>query len=61
MNNAIPLDLAAFRAGQVSALYDVILNMAEKERVSPQLCALIGIASDIHAEIRASLDKEMSQ
>ncbi|WP_409309854.1 hypothetical protein [Pectobacterium sp. B1J-3] len=58
MNNAIPLDLAAFRAGQVSVLLHVILDMVEKEHLSPQLSGLIGIVSDIHAEIRKSLERE---
>ncbi|WP_224717706.1 hypothetical protein [Pectobacterium versatile] len=58
MNNVIPLDLAAFRAGQVSILFHVIQEMVEKEHLSPQLSGLIGIASDMHAEIRESLEQE---
>lgn len=53
----IPLDAAAYKARQVTSLYSVILEQAERE-CSPDLFDLISIASDIHCDICQSLSQE---
>ncbi|HDF2327707.1 TPA: hypothetical protein PC537_001255 [Morganella morganii] len=52
--SVIPLDVAAYKARQVTSLYSVILEQALKE-CSPDLFDLISITSDIHSDISQSL------
>lgn len=55
--STIPLDVAAYKARQVTSLYSVILEQAGSE-CSPDLFDLISIASDIHCDISQSLNHE---
>ncbi|HEY0209508.1 hypothetical protein [Acerihabitans sp.] len=59
MREPISLDDAAYKAGITSSLFEVIMNMASDEKVSPVLFDLISIACDTNNEIRYSLDKEV--
>lgn len=55
--STIPLDVAAYKARQVTSLYSVTLEQAESE-CSPDLFDLISIACDIHCDISQSLNQE---
>jgi hypothetical protein len=59
MRDPISLDVAAYRAGLNCSLFEVILDAAFKEGVSPVLMDLISIACDTNNEIRRSLDREV--
>lgn len=56
----IPLDVAAYKARQVTSLYSVILEQAGSE-CSPDLFDLISIACDIHCDISQSLNQELGE
>lgn len=58
--SVIPLDVAAYKARQVTSLYSVILEQAERE-CSPDLFDLITIASDMHCDICQSLSHEAGE
>ncbi|HFP7857011.1 TPA: hypothetical protein ACHDW3_002042 [Morganella morganii] len=55
--SVIPLDVAAYKARQVTSLYSVILEQALKE-CSPDLFDLISIASDLNQQNSQSLRDE---
>lgn len=55
--SVIPLDVAAYKARQITSLYSVILEQAERE-CSPDLFDLITIACDMHCDISQSLSQE---
>jgi len=59
MREPISLDNAAYKASITSSLFEVIIDMASKENVSPVLLDLISIACDTNNEILHSLDKEV--
>ncbi|MGX8942229.1 hypothetical protein ACWWJF_20260 [Symbiopectobacterium sp. Eva_TO] len=54
-NTPIPLDTAAFRASAACSLYEVILDKANDEKVSPVLIDLLSIACDLNCEVSRSL------
>lgn len=57
MREPICLSVAAYRAGLMGSLFEVILDTAFNEKVSPVLIDLISIACDTNQEIRRALDK----
>ncbi|ADM96485.1 hypothetical protein [Dickeya dadantii] len=61
MDKPIPLDLAAYRAGLNSSLFEVIISKAAEENVSGQLADLIAIACDLNEEIRDVLAKAVEK
>ncbi|MER3011871.1 hypothetical protein ABTW51_23120 [Serratia nematodiphila] len=59
MREAIPLDVAAYRASLNNSLFEVIMDLAAKENISKVLTDLISIAGDTNNEICRALDKEV--
>lgn len=59
MRDPICLSVAAYRAGLMTSLFEVILDTAFNEKLSPVLIDLISIAADTNQEIYRSLKKEV--
>ncbi|WP_350305555.1 hypothetical protein [Photorhabdus viridis] len=55
MRKPITLDDAQYRSGLACSLYEVIIDMADKEECSITLTNLINLACDINYEISHSL------
>ncbi|MGV8002856.1 hypothetical protein QPK14_12300 [Photorhabdus temperata subsp. temperata] len=55
MRKPITLDDAKYRSGLACSLYEVIINMANKEECSSTLTDLINLACDINYEVSRSL------
>ena len=58
MREPICLSVAAYRAGLMGSLFEVIIDTAQNEKVSAVLMDLLAIAADTNHEIRRALDKE---
>ncbi|ETT07173.1 MULTISPECIES: hypothetical protein [Providencia] len=60
MTNVLPLEAVAYKARQVSSLYSVILELADKE-CSCELLDLISIASDLNDEMWQALKSSVEE
>ncbi|MGX8942078.1 hypothetical protein ACWWJF_19270 [Symbiopectobacterium sp. Eva_TO] len=54
-NTPISLDTAAYRASAACSLYEVIIDKANDEKVSPVLIDLLSIECDLNCEVSRTL------
>ncbi|NHB93752.1 hypothetical protein [Photorhabdus cinerea] len=60
MRKPITLDNARYRSGLARSLYEVIIDIANKEECSSTLADLIALACDVNSEVYRSLEAALT-